>query len=69
MVYQPQIFIHLSDDNLIRFFFHLVKSENWKQPNLEMDVLAIHYNHSHFCLFVLFLFILSGVTYVAAVNW
>lgn len=42
MIYQLQIFNNLSDDNLIRFFFHLVESENWKQPNFEMNVSVIH---------------------------
>lgn len=42
IVYQPQIFDNLADDNLLRFFFHLVESENWKQPDLEVDLLAVH---------------------------
>lgn len=40
MVYPPQIFNNLSDDNLITFFFHLVEDENSKQSNLEMKILA-----------------------------
>lgn len=62
MAYQSQIFNNLADDNLIRFFFHLVESENCKQPNLEIHILAVHWNY------LLFFFNLNEVIYLAAIN-